>query len=81
MYDYDQGHARGVHGFVTEPSEGMYVMHVSSGDGFISGCTLTNTPPVKSGPHNTVTVDPCTINGNAESGSTNGAVVRATGPG
>jgi hypothetical protein len=81
MYDYDQGNARGVHGFVAEPSDGTYVMHVSSGDGFISDCTLTNTPPVTSGPHNTVTVDPCTINGTAESGSTSNAVVRATGPG
>lgn len=66
---------------ITEPSEGAYVIHVQSrGDnGQSVDCTLSNVPPITSGPTNTVNVhcDSAPTNGD---GSTDAAVVIASGP-
>jgi hypothetical protein len=70
-----------VTGEITELEEGVYQMDLESSDGAVV-CTLTNALPILHGPHNTVTADPCTINGEDVAGgltSTN-AVVNATGP-
>ena len=82
LYFYDHGVVVHVTGEVSESEdvEGMYIMDLESDDGSVV-CTLTNTPPVNHGPHNTVTASNCTVNGESETGlvSTN-AVVNATGP-
>jgi hypothetical protein len=44
-----------VAGEVAETGEDVYAMDVSSSDGSVD-CTLTNTPPITSGPTNTVTI-------------------------
>jgi len=69
-----------VTGEITELEEGVYVMDLESSDGRVV-CTLTNALPILHGPHNTVTADPCTVDGEDVAGliSTN-AVVNATGP-
>lgn len=66
---------------ITEPSEGAYVIHVQSrsDDGQSVDCTLSNVPPITSGPTNTVNVH-CTSSPTRGDGSTNTAVVVATGP-
>jgi hypothetical protein len=66
---------------ITEPSEGAYVIHVQSRDdnGQSVDCTLSNVPPVTSGPTNTVNVH-CISKPTSGDGSTNTAVVSATGP-
>jgi hypothetical protein len=67
---------RHVEGEVTEPEEDVYRMDVSSTLDDAVSCTLTNSPPILHGPHNTVTVD-CS----SPSGSATGTdvVVVATG--
>jgi len=77
MYFYSlMNPTKHVAGEVTEVSEGVYKMTVvSTVDGSVS-CTLTNTPPVKHGPTNTVTVSCSTPAGG---GSSTNAVVVVTG--
>jgi hypothetical protein len=80
MYVYSKGVTKGVNGIITEDeSTGAYTMSVASRDGSLSGM-LTNQPPPKKGPKNTVsfTVD---ISGVGScSGSSSTAVVKVTGP-
>jgi len=66
---------------ITEPSEGAYVIHVQSrnDDGASVDCTLSNVPPITSGPTNTVNVH-CDSLPTAGDGSADAAVVVATGP-
>ena len=52
----DLGIARHVEGDVSEPNEGQYVMDVASTRDDAVACTLTNTPPITSGPTNRVDV-------------------------
>ena len=80
LYFYDRGVVVHVTGEVSEPDEGVYVMDLESADGSVV-CTLTNTPPINHGPHNTVSASACTVNGESVTGlvSTD-AVVNATGP-
>ena len=82
LYFYARGIVLHVTGEISESEleEGVYVMDLESSDGRVV-CTLTNTLPILHGPHNTVTADPCTVNGEDVAGlvSTN-AVVNATGP-
>jgi hypothetical protein len=79
VYFYALGVTTHVTGEVSEPSEGLYIMEVSSRDGSVT-CTLHNTPPVTRGPTNTVTAE-CTVNGTALTGLVSvDAVVNATGP-
>jgi hypothetical protein len=78
MYFYALGITRHVEGDVTEPSEGIYEMLVSSTrDGAIVDCLLRNEDEAVHGPHNTVTVT-CTTPGG--SGTSTNAVVNVTGP-
>jgi len=78
------GITKGVNGEdgITEPSEGTYVIHVQSrtDNGKSVDCTLTNVPPITSGPTNTVKVS-CVSLLTLGSGITNSAVVISTGPG
>lgn len=79
MYVYSQAITKGVNGFITEDeTTGAYTMSVVSRDSVLSA-TLTNEPPVKRGPRNTVdfTVD---IPPGSCSGSSSTAVVNVTGP-
>jgi hypothetical protein len=76
MYFYALGITRGVFGDVTETSEGVYQMDVSSRDGAVS-CLLWNDTPIQHGPHNTVHVR-CSSPG--FSGDSTNAVVNVTGP-
>ena len=80
LYFYQRGIVVHVTGEITELEEGVYVMDLQSKDGRVD-CTLTNALPILHGPHNTVTADPCTVDGEDVAGpvSTN-AVVNATGP-
>ncbi|HET9831964.1 MAG TPA: hypothetical protein VFP91_09650 [Vicinamibacterales bacterium] len=82
LYFYQRGVVVHVTGEVSEDEdvEGTYIMDLESVDGSVV-CTLTNTPPILHGPHNTVSASDCTVNGESVSGlvSTN-AVVNATGP-
>ena len=80
LYFYQRGIVVHVTGEITELEEGVYVMDLQSSDGRVD-CTLTNALPILHGPHNTVTADPCTVDGEDVAGlvSTN-AVVNATGP-
>jgi len=66
---------------ITEPSEGAYVIHVQSrnDNGQSVDCTLSNVPPITSGPTNTVQVHCVSAPTNGD-GLTNTAVVVATGP-
>lgn len=70
----DMGLTKHVDGSVSEPSEGVYVMDVSSSSGSVD-CTLTNTPPLQHGRRNTVNVECGSPSGTA---STDSAVVIAT---
>ena len=80
LYFYQRGIVVHVTGEITELEEGVYVMDLQSSDGRVD-CTLTNALPILHGPHNTVTADPCTVDGEDVAGlvSTN-AVVNATRP-
>jgi len=77
MYFYALGIVRGVFGWVTEPSEGVYQMNVSSSDGSVS-CILWNGTPVLRGPRNTVNAACGSPSG--FSGISTNAVVNVTGP-
>ena len=80
MYFYARGIVVHVTGEISELEEGVYEMDLESSDGKVV-CTLTNTLPILHGPHNTVTADPCTVNGDDVAGLTStNAVVNATGP-
>ena len=61
----DLGLARHVEGEVSEPEEGQYVMDVTSTRDDAVACTLTNTPPITSGPTNRVDVSCSTPSGSA----------------
>jgi hypothetical protein len=61
---------------ISEPTPDHYVMRVASSDGSIN-CTLSNTPPTKSGPAKTVQTVCAAPAGSA---TTNSAVVMETGP-
>ena len=65
---------------ITEPSEGAYAIHVQSrnDNGQSVDCTLSNVPPITSGPTNTVQVHCVSAPTNGD-GLTNTAVVIATG--
>lgn len=79
MYVYSQAITKGVNGFITEDeTTGAYTMSVVSRDTTLSAM-LTNEPPVKKGPRNTVdfTVQ---IPAGSCSGSSSTAVVNVTGP-
>ena len=78
MYFYALGITRHVEGEVTEPSDGIYEMTVSSTrDGAILNCVLKNADEAVSGPHNVVDVTCDTPSGHAQSQN---AVVVVTGP-
>jgi hypothetical protein len=64
-----------VAGEVAGTGEDVYAMDVSSSDGSVD-CTLTNTPPITSGPTNTVTISCSSPSGSAV---TSTAVVTANG--
>ncbi len=76
MYFYALGIIKGVAGNVVELSSGAYQMTVSSTDGKVSSCVLTNHLPVTSGSTNTIDVT-CTLP--AGSGMATNAVVQVTG--
>jgi hypothetical protein len=76
MYFYALGITRGVFGDVTETSEGVYQMDVSSRDDAVS-CLLWNDTPVVHGPHNTVHAS---CSSPAFDGTSTNAVVNVTGP-
>jgi len=77
MYFYALGITKHVEGEVTEPSEGIYRMDVSSTlDGSVH-CILMNAGEAVHGPNNTVTVTCTTPSGSATATS---AVVNVTGP-
>jgi len=79
MYFYALGVVTHVVGEVSELSEGVYLMDVSSTDGSVD-CMLQNVPPIRHGPNNTVVAD-CTVNGTAlHNLKSENAVVNATGP-
>ena len=76
---FARGVTKHVTGEVSEPEEGQYVMALVSDDGSVA-CMASNVPPIKGGPHNTVTAD-CTVNGASVTGLViPNAVVNATGP-
>jgi hypothetical protein len=78
MYFYALGITKGVEGEVTEPSDGIYQMTVSSRKGSSVSCQLTNAnAELNSGPSNTVDVICVTPSG---SGQSTNAVVNVTGP-
>ena len=79
MYVYARGLTKHVSGTITESPAGSstYHMMVGSSDGSIIA-TLSNTPPVQQGPHNTVTVDFTEPAGGTSSSDNN--VVNVTGP-
>jgi hypothetical protein len=77
MYVYAKGLTKHVSGTITEPEPSTYVMMVGSQDGSIIA-KLTNTPPVKQGPNNMVTVDFSAPS--VGSGSSDKNVVNVTGP-
>ena len=76
MYFYALGITKHVDGTIAEPSDGHYVMTVSSRDSSVA-CTLANPALAVQGPRNTVNVG-CTAP--AGSGSSTNAVVNVTGP-
>ena len=77
MYFYALGITKHVEGEVTEPSEGIYRMDVSSTLDSSVHCILVNQAEAQHGPTNTVTVTCTAPSGSAT--STN-AVVNVTGP-
>ena len=81
MYVYSKGITKGVQGFVTEDENtGAYTMSVFSRDNPPTlTAMLTNEPPVRKGPKNTVDFT-VTIPAGSCSGSSETAVVNVTGP-
>jgi len=77
MYFYDLGITKHVEGEVTEPSEGIYRMDVSSTVDSSVQCTLMNQAEAQRGPTNTVSV---TCTAPSRSGTSTSAVVNVTGP-
>jgi len=78
MYVYARALTKHVSGTIIELAPSTYRMMVGSDDGSIIA-TLTNTPPVQQGPHNTVTVDfAAPAPGGTSSSDKN--VVNVTGP-
>ena len=78
LYLYALGITRHVEGDVSEPSEGIYRMVVSSTrDGALVNCVLINAAEAEHGPNNRVDVSCGTPAGSAH---TLGAVVNVTGP-
>jgi hypothetical protein len=78
MYVYEKAITKGVQGMITEDeSTGAYTMSVVSRDTSLSAM-LTNEPPVKKGPKNTVDFS-VTIPSGTCSGSSTTAVVNVTG--
>jgi hypothetical protein len=77
MYFYALGITKHVEGEVTEPSEGIYRMDVSSTHDDTIHCILMKQAEAVHGPNNTVTVTCTTPSGSATSTS---AVVNVTGP-
>jgi hypothetical protein len=79
IYFYALGITKGVEGEVTEPSDGIYQMTVSSRKGGAVSCQLTNADSeLQSGPSNTIDVNCVTPSG---AGQSTNAVVNVTGPG
>jgi hypothetical protein len=79
MYVYSQGITKHVDGDIEEDeSTGAYTMTVQSRDGSLSA-TLTNDPPARKGPRNTVEFM-VTVPAGSCSGSSTNAVVNVTGP-
>jgi hypothetical protein len=79
MYVYSQGITKHVDGDIEEDeSTGAYTMTVQSRDGILSA-NLTNVPPPKKGPKNTVEFT-VSIPAGSCSGSSTNAVVNVTGP-
>jgi len=81
MYFYALGITKHVAGMVNEIAEGVYQMSVVSTVDDSVACTLTNSPPVVHGPHNTVTAT-CTAPSAVDSitGASTNAVIAVTGP-
>lgn len=81
MYFYALGITKGVEGEVTELSDGIYQMTVSSRKGSSVSCQLTNElnadGELEQGPNNTVDVTCTTPSG---AGQSTNAVVNVTGP-
>jgi hypothetical protein len=80
MYFYALGIVKGVEdGSITELSDGIYQISVidRATGGSVVNCMLTNEPPLKSGPRNTVDVS-CTAP--FGSGQATSSVVNVTGP-
>jgi hypothetical protein len=81
MYFYALSITKHVAGMVTEIATDTYQMDVvSTADGSVA-CTLTNSPPVTHGPHNTVN-GTCTATTAVQgiTGTSTNAVVNITGP-
>jgi hypothetical protein len=80
MRVYSKHITKHVDGDVEEDeSTGAYTMTVQSRDGTLSA-TLTNEPPPKKGPRNTVDFTVTIPDGSSCSGSSTNAVVNVTGP-
>ena len=78
MYFYALGITKSVEGEVTELSDGIYQMTVSSRKGDSVSCQLTNaSAELQQGPSNTVDVTCVTPSG---SGQSTNAIVNVTGP-
>jgi hypothetical protein len=77
MYFYALGITRGVSGDVTETSEGVYQMDVSSRRDDAVSCVLWNETPIQHGPRNTVHAS---CSSPASVGTSTNAVVNVTGP-
>ena len=75
MYFYQLGLVKHVTGDVSEPADDQYQMDLASADGSVA-CTLTNEPPIVSGPHNTVDASCSSPSGK---GSSTNAVVTNNG--
>jgi hypothetical protein len=76
MYFYGLALTKHVTGHVSEPTEGTYVMVVSSSDGKVA-CSLTNVPPIKSGLLNTINAS---CSAPVGVGVSPNSIVHATGP-
>jgi len=79
MYFYEAQITKGVTGDISGSGSTWTMTNISSVDHKIDNCTLQNSPPIKSGPANTVMLLSCTAPSNA-SGTVTTAVVKVTGP-
>lgn len=80
MYVYRLGLDLGVHGFITEESDGTYTMHVFSNKQGLLSATLHNvSPEPEHGPNNTVEFDVFTEAGLSRGMSTDSVIV-VSGP-